>query len=59
MPDSPGILFLGHKQTAKIAPDKMPQNVASHLGLYCLFTGISSKNEKLLLMPLKNENVII
>ena len=29
----------------RIAPDVTPQNAASHLGLFCLLTGISSKNE--------------
>ena len=26
-------------------PDETPQNAASHLGLHCLLTGISIKNE--------------
>ena len=41
----------------RIAPDVTPQNAASHLGLFCLLTAISSKNEikmkKILLVPLK------
>ena len=29
----------------RIAPDGTTQNAASHLGIFCLLTGISSKNE--------------
>ena len=37
-----GILFMG--QANSIAPDGTPQNPASHLGLFCLLRGISTKN---------------
>ena len=43
--------------TNRIAPDVMPQNAASHLGLFYLLIRLSSKNEikrkKSLLLPLK------
>ena len=43
---TPGVPFMGHRQTPNsIAPDVTPQNAASHLGLFCLLGGISSKNE--------------
>ena len=36
--------FYGTKAN-RIAPDVTPQNAASHLGLFCLLTGISSENK--------------
>ena len=39
----PGAPFVGTKANS-IAPDETPQNAASNLGLFCLLTGISSKN---------------
>ena len=44
-PYKPGVLFIGHRQANRIAPDVKPQNPASHLGLFCLLTRFSSKNE--------------
>ena len=38
----PIILFMGHRQ---LAQDVTSQNVASHLGLFCLLSENSSKNE--------------
>ena len=44
---NPGIL------SNSVATDETPQIAVSHLGLYCLRTGISWKNENILLIPLR------
>ena len=42
----PGVSFVGHTcRQNSIAQDVTPQIAASHLGLFCLLGGISSKNE--------------
>ena len=43
--------FYGTKANS-IAPDVTPQNAASHLGLFCLLIGISSKSG----MKMKNHS---